>query len=503
MMITRKQLTEFSRRTMLKGSATAGSALAMRSLIGARGALGQTTWTPDDSFYPSADMAMAAPPEDLAYVATINPDGHGPDALTVLDVNPASATYGQPVGRLDFPNVGDELHHFGWNACSASLCPAMPHPHLERRYLLVPGLRSSRIYIVDTKPDPRQPQIFKTIEPDDLHAKSGYSRPHTVHCGPDAIYINALGAPNGDGPGGIFMLDHTSFDVKGAWEADRGPQQLAYDFWWHLGHDVMITSEWGTPNMVEGGVNPEILLNGGYGHQLHVWDLRKRTHLQALDLGAENQMVLELRPSHDPNQTYGFVGVVTSLKDLSASIWLWYRDGNDWQIRKVIEIPAEPADPELLPPLLQGFGAVPPLVTDLNLSLDDRYLYVSCWGTGEFQQYDVSDPFHPELVSSVHLGGIVRKTAHPATGSLNGGPQMVEVSRDGRRIYVTNSLYLAWDAQFYPEGIRGWAVKLDVDPAGGSMTLDPDFFVDFGTERPHQVRLQGGDSSSDSFCFPS
>jgi methanethiol oxidase len=503
MMITRKQLTEFSRRTMLKGSATAGSALAMRSLIGARGALGQTTWTPDDSFYPSADMAMAAPPEDLAYVATINPDGHGPDALTVLDVNPASATYGQPVGRLDFPNIGDELHHFGWNACSASLCPAMPHPHLERRYLLVPGLRSSRIYIVDTKPDPRQPQIFKTIEPDDLHAKSGYSRPHTVHCGPDAIYINALGAPNGDGPGGIFMLDHTSFDVKGAWEADRGPQQLAYDFWWHLGHDVMITSEWGTPNMVEGGVNPEILLNGGYGHHLHVWDLRKRTHLQALDLGAENQMVLELRPSHDPNQTYGFVGVVTSLKDLSASIWLWYRDGNDWQIRKVIEIPAEPADPELLPPLLQGFGAVPPLVTDLNLSLDDRYLYVSCWGTGEFQQYDVSDPFHPELVSSVHLGGIVRKTAHPATGSLNGGPQMVEVSRDGRRIYVTNSLYLAWDAQFYPEGIRGWAVKLDVDPAGGSMTLDPDFFVDFGTERPHQVRLQGGDSSSDSFCFPS
>jgi selenium-binding protein 1 len=67
---------------------------------------------------------------------------------------------------------------------------------------------------------------------------------------------------------------------------------------------------------------------------------------------------------------------------------------------------------------------------------------------------------------------------------------------------VTNSLYLAWDAQFYPEGIKGWAVKLDADPAGG-MALDPDFFVDFGTERPHQVRLQGGDASSDSFCFPS
>jgi selenium-binding protein 1 len=78
---------------------------------------------------------------------------------------------------------------------------------------------------------------------------------------------------------------------------------------------------------------------------------------------------------------------------------------------------------------------------------------------------------------------------------------MVEVSRDGRRIYVTNSLYLAWDAQFYPEGIRGWAVKLDVDLEGG-MALDPEFFVDFSHERPHQIRLQGGDSSSDSFCYP-
>ena len=62
----------------------------------------------------------------------------------------------------------------------------------------------------------------------------------------------------------------------------------------------------------------------------------------------------------------------------------------------MIEIPAEPADPRALPPLLKGFKAVPPLVTDINLSLDDRFLYVSCWGTGEFLQYDVSDPFHPE-----------------------------------------------------------------------------------------------------------
>ncbi len=218
-------------------------------------------------------------------------------------------------------------------------------------------------------------------------------------------------------------------------------------------------------------------------------------------------MVLELRPARDPRKAYGFAGVVISLKDLSASVWLWYLDGKngdgEWKAKKVIEIPAEPADPEQLPPLLQGFKAVPPLVSDINLSLDDRFLYVSCWGTGELKQYDVSDPFEPKEVGSVRIGGIVRRAAHPSNPSkaLNGGPQMVELSRDGKRAYFTNSLYTPWDAQFYPDGIRGWMAKADLDPKGG-MTLDRSFFVE--TEdglRPHQVRLQGGDASSDSFCF--
>jgi selenium-binding protein 1 len=79
---------------------------------------------------------------------------------------------------------------------------------------------------------------------------------------------------------------------------------------------------------------------------------------------------------------------------------------------------------------------------------------------------------------------------------------MVEVSRDGRRVYFSNSLYSSWDEQFYPEGIKGWVTKVDANPDGG-LTLDPDFFIEFGDERPHQIRLQGGDSSSDSFCYPS
>jgi selenium-binding protein 1 len=169
----------------------------------------------------------------------------------------------------------------------------------------------------------------------------------------------------------------------------------------------------------------------------------------------------------------------------------------------VITIPAEPADPADLPPLLKGFKAVPPLVTDINLSIDDRFLYVSCWGIGELRQYDVSDPFNPVLAGSARLGGIVRRTAHPRLPGtpLNGGPQMVEVSRDGRRVYLTNSLYSPWDAQFYPDGIRGWLAKFDVGRAGG-LTLDARFLLEFEEGiRPHQVRLQGGDASSDSFCF--
>jgi methanethiol oxidase len=460
---------------------------------------------PDQTFYPSPAMAMQAPPERLAYVALLNPDPAGHDALAVLDVDPASATCGTLVGQVEMPGVGDELHHFGWNACSSCLCPHSPHPHMERRYLIVPGLRSSRIHVLDTKANSRQPVVVKTIEPDEVIAKTGYSRPHTSHCGPDGIYMNALGDAEGNGPGGIFVLDPHTFEIRGRWEKDRGPQYLAYDFWWHLGHDTMITSEWGTPRMVEEGLDAELLLAGRYGNALHVWDLPSRRHLQKLELGPEHQMVLELRPAHDPNEAYGFAGVVTSLKDLSSSIWVWHREGNGgtrWSIRKVIEIPAQPADPDRLPPLLKGFGAVPPLVTDINLSLDDRFLYVSCWGTGELKQFDVSDPFNPVETGSVSLGGIVNRHANPAHPDrpLNGGPQMVEVSRDGKRVYITNSLYRTWDEQFYPDGIRGWLARVDVGAAGG-MTIDPGLQPEFGDLRPHQVHLEGGDASSDSYCF--
>jgi selenium-binding protein 1 len=39
--------------------------------------------------------------------------------------------------------------------------------------------------VLDTKPDPRDPRVVRTMEAEELASKAGYSRPHTVHCGPN------------------------------------------------------------------------------------------------------------------------------------------------------------------------------------------------------------------------------------------------------------------------------------------------------------------------------
>ena len=109
----------------------------------------------------------------------------------------------------------------------------------------------------------------------------------------------------------------------------------------------------------------------------------------------------------------------------------------------------------------------------------------------------------PKLAGSVHAGGVARRTPHPNGTPFGGGPQMTEISRDGKRVYFTNSLYSRWDQQFYPAGVPGRQVMCNVG-ANGGITLDKEFVVDFGAEYgAHQIRLEGGDCSTDSFCYPS
>lgn len=77
-------------------------------------------------------------------------------------------------------------------------------------------------------------------------------------------------------------------------------------------------------------------------------------------------------------------------------------------------------------------------------------------------------------------------------------------SRDGKRLYVSNSLFSNWDKQFYPDMAEkgSYLLQLDVDTENGGMTINHDFYIDFGAEPDgpvlaHEMRYPGGDCSSD------
>src|SRR6201982_289239 len=102
------------------------------------------TIRPEPSFHASLTLAMEAPQENFASTVLLSPDFTKTDALAVIDVKPGSPTFSQIVHTVTMPYKGDEFHHFGWNACSSSLSPLAGHTFLERRYLIIPGIRSSR-----------------------------------------------------------------------------------------------------------------------------------------------------------------------------------------------------------------------------------------------------------------------------------------------------------------------------------------------------------------------
>jgi selenium-binding protein 1 len=145
---------------------------------------------------------------------------------------------------------------------------------------------------------------------------------------------------------------------------------------------------------------------------------------------------------------------------------------------------------------------VPGLISVILISMDDRFLYFCNWLHGDIRQYDISDPSKPIFTGQVWMGGLLNKAPEVNGRRITGGPQMIQLSLDGRRLYVTNSLYSTWDDQFYP-GMRSWLMRVNCSPEGG-MGLDPGFFVDFhdrpdGPARAHEVRLQGGDCTTEIF----
>jgi selenium-binding protein 1 len=427
------------------------------------------------SFYASPAEAMRAPAEEFLYVACLH-EGTGvdkPDYLAVVD-----ADSGGIVHELPMPNAGDELHHFGWNRCS-SACHGP-----DRSHLIVPGFRSSRIHIVDVAGDPRKPRLETVIEPEELIEKTGLTRPHTVHCMPgENIVISMLGDADGNGACGFAVIDAKTFEVKGRWENGGPHPPFNYDFWYQPRQNVLASSEFGAPSAYESGFDPEDVGKGHYGSRVHFWNLSERTLQQTVELGETGLVPLEMRWLHDPDADQGFVGAA-----LSSTMWRFHRENGSYSADNVIAV--EGVEQEGWP------FPVPGLITDLVVSMDDRFLYFSNWLHGDLRQYDISDPAHPRLTGMLQLGGVLGRPSD-ASRELNGGPQMLQLSLDGRRLYVTNSLYSTWDNQFYP-GLRSWLLRVNCDPGGG-MELDPDFFVDFHPARAHEVRLPGGDCTTEIF----
>ena len=432
------------------------------------------------SFYASPAEALQAPAEEFLYVACLR-EGTGvdaPDSLAVVD-----AEKGKVIHETPMPNVGDELHHYGWNRCS-SACHGP-----DRSHLIVPGFRSSRVHILNVEDDPRKPTIEKVIEPDEIIGATGLSRPHTVHCMPgDNVVLSMVGDADGNAACGFAVLDAKTFEVKGRWENGGPHPSMNYDFWYQPRKNVLVSSEFGAPNAYEKGFDLEDVGAGHYGQRMHFWNLDDRMLEQTIDFGEQGLVPLEIRWLHDPEAEEGFIGAA-----LSSSMWRFHRSNGSWSADPVITTDGVE---------LEGWPfPVPALITDLVLSMDDKALYFSNWLHGDLRRYDVSDPANPKLTGQLWLGGVL---GHPSDAGreLNGGPQMLQLSLDGKRLYVTNSLYSTWDNQFYPE-LRSWLLRVDI-AEDGSMAVDPDFFVDFhdrpgGPARAHEVRLQGGDCTTEIF----
>ena len=431
------------------------------------------------SFHASPQDAMDAGAEEFLYLACLH-EGTGvqkPDFLAVID-----AEHGRVIHETPMPNVGDELHHFGWNRCS-SACHGP-----DRSHLIVPGFRSSRIHVLNVADNPRRPTIDKVIEPDEVVRATGYTRPHTVHCMPgDNIVISMLGDAEGYGAGGFAVIDAQTFELKGRWETGGETPSFNYDFWYQPRKNTLVSSEFGEPNAYEKGFDPADVEAGRYGHRLHFWNLAERKLEQTVDLGENGLLPFEVRWKHDPEAEEGFVGAA-----LSSTMWHFHR-ADGWQADQVIAVDGLE---------LEGWPfPVPSVISDLVLSMDDRYLYFANWLHGDVRQYDVSDPAEPRLTGQLWLGGVLGKPDDAGRG-LNGGPNMLQLSFDGRRLYVSNSLYSTWDNQFYPD-MRSWLLRVDCDPDGG-MEIDRDFFVDLhdrpdGPARAHEVRLQNGDCTTEIF----
>lgn len=452
---------------------------------------------------------MAGPPEKIMYVTCLQPadpnDRNGrSDYLATVDVDPQSPTYCQVVNRLYMPEPGDELHHFGWNACVS--CPDRESAH---KYLIVPGFFSGNIHIVDVTSDPLNPKIIHFVKGSVIRGKYDVSYPHTVHCIPSGdVMIHTLGNAEGDAKGNFYLLDGKTFEPKGLWNSGK-ENIMGHDFWYQPRFNIMISTELGAPKKFSQGFAATDLALGYYGSKIHLWNWRERKLEESIDLGlVYGALAMEVRFFHNPNAPHAYV--VTGVG--SAIFHVTRNENMKWTANKVINVPNKIVTNWQLP-------FMPGLVTDQLISLDDKFLFFTCFLHGDVRQYDISNPAEPKLVSKFVVGGstcpdtlvnVVKDEELEKQPerlvvkgrSIYGGPHMIQLSRDGKRLYVSTSIMTPWDKQFYTQLAQKGGVMLQLDVTPEGLKLNENFLVDFGKEpdgpcRGHEMRYPGGDCTSD------
>ena len=360
----------------------------------------------------------------------------------------------------------------------------------DRSHLILPGFRSSRIHVVNVADDPRRPRIEKVIEPEEVVRKTGYTRPHTAHCMPGGnVVVSMLGDAEGNGAGGFAMLDAETFELKGRWENGGETPPLNYDFWYQPRKNVLShpssasrtpTSLGSTSQMSRRGATGTVSTSG-------IWPS-----------GSWSRPSTSVRADCFRSRSAG--STIPRRRKASSALRSRARCGasdagnGGWTADQVIAV--EPVE-------LEGWPfPVPGVMSDLVLSMDDRFLYFSNWLHGDLRQYDVSDPANPKLTGRLWLGGVLGK-ASDAGRELNGGPQMLQLSlRRSSALRQQLAATRPGTTSSTPASAHGSCAS-NCAPDGG-MEVDRDFFVDFhdrpdGPARAHEVRLQNGDCTTEIF----
>jgi methanethiol oxidase len=364
--------------------------------------------------------------ERFLYVSSIAQSATDPDFIAVIGADPHRRDFGKIANRIDMPNVGDEVHHYGYSR--------------DQKRLLVPGLFSSRLNVFKIKRGGKRMSLEAVS---DL-TKSGYVVPHGVMSmsGTPTLVTMVGSARATTLPGGMVEIDDSTGEILRNFgpgpvrdPGELGPKYM-YDFESLHGTNRGISTTFGPPALCGAGIDP-----GCLGDEVAVWDVRRRKVIQTADLGANSGALMV--------HFVGGHGVRRAFLNTPGTNGIWLADDDDGD--GVFDFQ------QVLGP--EGGLLIP---ADVLPSPDDRYLYVSNWFGNTVQQYDISDPFNPVLNSTVSV-------PHP---------NMLRVSRDNRRLYVSNSLITTWDndADFGPPRNKEYGIwRFDVDRKSGDLVpFNPD-----------------------------